>query len=53
MGEVYFRISKHLQIPPSEVIRRKFDLDMQFLIIKYSDIIRAEIKQMEELENKK
>lgn len=50
MGEVYFRVSKHLGIPPTQVIREKFMPDMRFLIMKYSEKIRQEIKQAEELE---
>lgn len=42
MGEVYFRVSQHLGIVMSEVIRRKFTPDMMILIHKYSNIVRAE-----------
>lgn len=52
MGEVYFRISKDFGIMPTEVIRKKFTPDMRFLILKYSEQIRQEIKQQEELEEK-
>ena len=48
-GEVYFRISKHLGIPVSEVIRKKFTWDIKFLIMKYSAQIRAEVKQAEKI----
>lgn len=51
-GEVYFRISKHLGWLPSEVIKNKFNLDIKFLIFKYSQEIRMEIKQAEELQEK-
>lgn len=51
-GEVYFRISKHLGILPSEVIRRKFTPDMRFLIIKYTHMILREVEQSKELEEK-
>lgn len=50
MGEVYFRVSLHLNIPPTEVIRKKFTPDIRFLIMKYSEKLRQEIKQAEELE---
>ena len=48
-GEVYFRISKHLGWLPSEVIKNKFNPDIKFLIFKYSQQIRAEIKQDKEI----
>ena len=51
-GEVYFRISKHLGWLPSEVIKKKFTPDIKFLILKYSQEIRNEIKQNEELKEK-
>ena len=49
-GEVYFRISKHLGITISEVIRKKFTLDIKFLIMRYSQEIRAEIKRAKKIE---
>ena len=52
MGEVYFRISKDFGIMPTEVIRKKFTPDMRFLILKYSEQIRQEIKEHEKLEEK-
>lgn len=51
-GEVYFRVSEHLGIPVSEVIQKKFSWDIKFLIMKYSQRLRAEIKQSEELKEK-
>jgi len=51
-GEVYFRISKHLGVLPSEVIRRKFTPDIRFLIIKYTNMILREVEQSEELNEK-
>ena len=51
-GEVYFRVSKHLGWLPSEVIRKKFNPDIKFLIFKYSNEIRNELKQNEELKEK-
>lgn len=50
MGEVYFRVSRHLGIKMSEVIREKFTPDMRVLIHKYSNILREEIKQADKLE---
>ena len=49
-GEVYFRVSKHLGVAPSEVIRRKFSPDMRFLIIKYTQMILREVEQAEKLD---
>lgn len=53
MGEVYFRVSKHLSILPSEVIKNKFNPDFKFLIHKYSVQIKQEqkdyIKMKEEM----
>lgn len=51
-GEVYFRVSKHLGVPVSEVIRLKFTHDIKFLIMRYSHEIRAEVKQAEEIREK-
>lgn len=51
-GEVYFRVSKHLGVLPSEVIRNKFNPDYRFLIMKYSQQILNEVKQAEELKEK-
>ena len=51
MGEVYFRVSQHLGIVMSEVIRKKFHPDMMLLIHKYSNIVRNEIKQSKKLED--
>lgn len=52
MGEVIFRVSKHLGVPPTQVIREKFTPDVRFLILKYSEVLRQEIKQVEELNEK-
>jgi len=41
-------VSKHLGWLPSEVIKKKFNPDIKFLIFKYSQQIRNEIKQNEE-----
>lgn len=51
-GEVYFRVSKHLGWLPSEVIKKKFNPDIKFLIFKYSQQLRQEIQQSEELNEK-
>ncbi len=48
-GEVYFRVSKHLGIKVSDVIREKFSPDMRFLIIKYTQIIIKEVEQAEKM----
>lgn len=48
-GEVYFRVSKHLGILPSEVIKNKFNPDIRFLIIKYTQRILTEIEQSEKI----
>ena len=52
-GEVYFRISKHLGCLPSEVIKNKFTPDIKFLIMKYTQQILAELKQAEEIKEKR
>ena len=48
-GEVYFRVSKHLGIKVSDVIREKFSPDMRFLIMKYTQIIIKEVEQAEKM----
>lgn len=48
-GEVYFRVSKHLGILPSEVMRKKFTLDIRFLIMKYTQQILTEIEQSKKI----
>lgn len=37
---------------PTEVIKKQFLPDMRFLIFKYAEQLRQEIKQAEEIENK-
>ena len=49
-GEVYCRISKHLGMLPFDVIKRKHDPNIKFLIFKYTAEIRNEIKQNEKLQ---
>ena len=51
-GEVYFRVSKHLGMLPFDVIKKKHDPNIKFLIFKYTNEIRNEIKQSEELKEK-
>lgn len=54
MGEVYFRVSQHLNCVMSEVIRKKFTPDMQLLIHKYARIVQAEkdhYQQIKDQEN--
>ena len=48
-GEVYFRVSKHLGVKVSDVIREKFSPDMRFLIMKYTQIIIKEVEQAEKM----
>lgn len=50
MGDVYFEVSKHLGVSPYEVIKNKFRPDIKFLIIKYSQILRAKKKEYDKLE---
>lgn len=50
VGETYFRVSKHLHIPISQVIKNKFHPDYRLLLNKYFNIIIAEQKQYEEME---
>ena len=45
-------MSKHLGIPVSEVIAKKFSWDIKFLIMKYSHQIRLEAKRAEEIKEK-
>lgn len=51
IGEVYFRVSKHLNIPISQVIRGFFtyDLDILMLMRKYGEEIKIEQKQIEKI----
>lgn len=48
-GEIYFRISKHLGIPVTDVIRRKFMPDIKFLRIKYHIQLESEKEQAERM----
>ena len=47
---MYFRVSKHLHIGIEEVIRRKFQPGIKFLIIKYTQIILREQEEYEKIE---
>ena len=51
LGEVYFRVSKHLSITISEVIRGFYnrDWDIIMLMRKYGEEIKAEQKRIEEM----
>ena len=53
MGEVYFRISKHLNMGVDEVIRKKFQPQIKFLIFKYTQIILQEQEEYEKLQEQK
>ena len=48
-GEIIFRISKHLSILPSEVIKRKKERDFRFLWRRYYMEIKAENEEMEKI----
>lgn len=52
IGEVYFRVSKHLGIVISEVVRgfMSHDLDIIMLMRKYGEEIKLEQKQARKLE---
>lgn len=52
MGDIYFQVSKHLCKPVSWVVKNKFNLDVKFLIFKYSQIARQKQKEYEELQEK-
>ena len=49
-GEIYFRISKHLGITMSEVIRKKFNPDIKLLIMKYHKQLLMEKEHAEEMQ---
>ena len=52
IGEVYFRVSKHLSIPISEVIRGFYnhDWDILMLMRKYGEEIKSEQRKVREME---
>lgn len=52
VGEVYFRVSKHLSIPISEVIKGFYnhDWDILMLMRKYGEEIKSEQKRVREME---
>ena len=50
VGEAYFRVSEHLHEPISKIIKNKFHPDYKILLNKYFNIIIAEQKQYEEME---
>lgn len=51
IGEVYFRVSKHLSIPISEVIRGFFNRDWDILMLmrKYGEEIKSEQKRIKQM----
>lgn len=49
IGECYFRVSQHLGITISEVIKKKFHPDMRLLLNKYYNIIIGEQKEYEKI----
>ena len=51
IGQTYFRVSKHLQMPITEVIRRKFEVDISLLITYYAQEIYAEIEQNKKIKD--
>lgn len=51
IGDIYFEVSKHLRKPPSWVMKNKFQPDVKFLIMKYSQIYRTKQKEYEKLQN--
>lgn len=53
IGEVYFRVSKHLSITISEVIRGfyKHDWDIWLLMRKYGEEIKLEQEQARKLKD--
>lgn len=52
VGEVYFRVSKHMSIPMSEVIRGFYnrDWDIIMLMRKYGEEIKVEQKRIKKME---
>ena len=53
VGEVYFRVSKHLSIPISMVIRGFLgrDWDIIMLMRKYGEEIKAEQERIKQMKN--
>lgn len=53
IGEVYFRVSKHLGIPISKVIHGYFihDLDIIMLMRKYGEEIKWEQRRAKKIED--
>ena len=49
IGECYFRVSKHLGITISKVIKYKFHPDIKLLLNKYYNIIVAEQREYEKI----
>ena len=55
IGEVYFRVSKHLSIPISEVVRGFYahDWDVILLMRRYGEEIKAEAKNAKKIKQDK
>lgn len=51
VGEVYFRVSKHLSIPISDVIRGFFNRDWDIILLmrKYGEEIKSEHKRIKQM----
>ena len=51
VGEVYFRVSKHLCIPISEVIRGFYNRDWDIILLmrKYGEEIKVEQKRIKQM----
>lgn len=54
VGEVYFRVSKHLHVPISEVIRGFYnhDLDIIMLMRRYGEEIKMEQDNIKKMKQK-
>ena len=52
IGDIYFKVSKHLCKPVSWVIKHKYTPDVKFLIFKYTQIERKKQEAYEEYEEK-
>lgn len=51
LGEVYFRVSKHMSIPISKVIKGFYDHDWDIILLmrKYGEEIKLEQKRAKEI----
>ena len=50
IGDVYFEVSKHLNVSPYYVMKNKFRPDIKFLIMKYSQILRRKQEEYEKIQ---